>query len=148
MKNQSQFAIPGLDEVETSVTGTALDLVIPVTTPDLTRAALAAANRMGAGLNATLRLIKIQVVPFPMDLHQSPVYLDFLRSQLVRYESELPIAAEIRLSRELEPGLVGTLTRNSIVVLATGKRLWRTRTEGLAAVLRKEGYRVVVVQNA
>lgn len=146
MKKQSQFAVPGFDAVESAATETTLDLVVPVTTPDLTRAALAAANRMGAGLNANLRLIKVQVVPFPMDINQSPVYLDFLRSQLQRYESELPVTAEIRLARELEPGLIGTLTPSSIVVLATGKRLWRTRNERLAAQLRREGYKVVMVE--
>jgi hypothetical protein len=144
MKKQSQFAIPGLEDIETQSTQITLDLVVPVTNPDLTRAALAAANRMGVGLNATLRLIKIQVVPFPMDINQSPVYLDFLRSQLARYECELPVAAEIRLARELEPALIGTLTPNSIVILATGKRLWRTRNERLAAHLRREGYKVVM----
>jgi hypothetical protein len=80
-----------------------------------------------------------------MDLSQSPVYLDFLKSQLQRYESELPVAGEIRLARELEPGLLGTLSPNSIVVLATGKRLWRTRNERLAAALRRAGHKVVLV---
>jgi hypothetical protein len=142
MREQKEFAFA---DAETASSETTLDLVVPVTTPDLTRAALDAANRMGMGLNATLRLIKIQVVPFPMDLSQSPVYLDFLKSQLQRYESELPLAGEIRLARELEPGLLGTLSPNSIVVLATGKRLWRTRNERLAAALRRAGHKVVLV---
>lgn len=142
MREQKEFAFA---DAETASSETTLDLVVPVTTPDLTRAALDAANRMGLGLNATLRLIKIQVVPFPMDLSQSPVYLDFLKSQLQRYESELPVAGEIRLARELEPGLLGTLSPNSIVVLATGKRLWRTRNERLAAALRRAGHKVVLV---
>ncbi|HEX4274975.1 MAG TPA: hypothetical protein VHZ74_06455 [Bryobacteraceae bacterium] len=142
MREQKEFAFA---DAETASSETTLDLVVPVTTPDLTRAALDAANRMGMGLNATLRLIKIQVVPFPMDLSQSPVYLDFLKSQLQRYESELPVAGEIRLARELEPGLLGTLSPNSIVVLATGKRLWRTRNERLAAALRRAGHKVVLV---
>lgn len=142
MREQKEFAFA---DAETASSETTLDLVVPVTTPDLTRAALDAANRMGMGLNATLRLIKIQVVPFPMDLSQSPVYLNFLKSQLQRYESELPVAGEIRLARELEPGLLGTLSPNSIVVLATGKRLWRTRNERLAAALRRAGHKVVLV---
>lgn len=122
-----------------------LDLVVPVTTPDLTRIALDAADRMGIGLNATLRLIKIQVVPFPLDLSQSPVYIDFLKSQLARFQAELPVTGEIRLARDFEKGLLGTLAPSSVVILASGKRLWKTRNERLAESLRRAGYKVVLV---
>ncbi len=142
MKEQREA---GIRAVEPAQQVAELDLVVPVTTPDLTRAAVEAAGRMGGGLNASLRLIRIQVVPFPMELTQSPVYLDFLRSQLESYRSDLPLAAEIRLAREFEPGLLGTLTPDSIVVLASRKRLWRTRNERLAANLRKAGHNVVLV---
>ena len=81
--------------------------MVPFTTPELTRVALDAANRMGAGLNATLRLVKVQVVPFPLDLEQSPVYIDFLKNQLAQFQSELPVAGEIRLAREFEAGSAG-----------------------------------------
>jgi hypothetical protein len=122
-----------------------LDLVVPFTTPQLTRVALDAANRMGGGLNATLRLVKVQVVPFPLDLDQSPVYIDFLKDQLTHFQSELPVAGEIRLSREFEAGLLGTLGRDSVVILAAPKRPWRTRNERLAASLRRNGHKVVLV---
>jgi hypothetical protein len=122
-----------------------LDLVVPFTTPELTRVALDAANRMGGGLNATLRLVKVQVVPYPLDLKQSPVYIDFLKDQLTHFQSELPIAGEVRLARELEDGLLGTLGRDSVVILATPKRPWRTRSERLAGSLRRGGHKVVLV---
>jgi hypothetical protein len=122
-----------------------LDLVVPFTTPELTRVALDAANRMGGGLNATLRLVKVQVVPFPLDLDQSPVYIDFLKDQLTHFQSELPVAGEIRLAREFEAGLLGTLGRDSVVILAAPKRPWRTRNERLAASLRRAGHKVVLV---
>jgi hypothetical protein len=122
-----------------------LDLVIPFTTPELTRTAVEAANRMADGLNAKLRLIRIQLVPYPMDLRQSPVYLEFLKDQLAHFESALPARGEIRLAREFEPGLEGTLTPDSLIILATRKRPWRTRTESLAATLRRAGHKVVLV---
>jgi hypothetical protein len=142
MREQKQI---GFEAIEQAQHEAELDLVVPFTTPDLTRAALDAANRMAEGLNATLRLVKVQVVPFPLDLTQSPVYLDFLKSQLTRFQSELPVAGEIRLARELQPGLLGTLRPESVVILASGKRLWRTRTERLAASLRRAGHKVVLV---
>jgi hypothetical protein len=139
-QKQSAFTIVG----QTRQTAE-LDLVVPFTTPELTRAALDAANRMGAGLNAALRLIKVQVVPFPLDLNQSPVYVDFLKKQLQQFESALPAAGEIRLARDFEAGLESALDRDSVVVLATRHRPWRTRTERLAASLRKVGHKVVMV---
>ena len=122
-----------------------LDLVVPFTTPELTRAALDAANRMGGGLNATLRLVKVQVVPYPLDLGQSPVYIDFLKEQLAQFHSDLPVTGEIRLAREFEAGLLGSLGRDSVVILATPKRPWRTRNQRLAATLRRAGHKVILM---
>lgn len=122
-----------------------LDLVVPFTTPALTRVALDAANRMGAGLNATLRLVKIQVVPFPLELDQSPVYIDFLKDQLAHFQSNLPVAREIRLTRDFEDGMLGVLGSDSVVILAAPKRPWTTRNERLASALRRAGHKVIVV---
>jgi hypothetical protein len=124
-----------------------LDLVVPFTTPRLTQAALNAANRLGAGLNAEIRLLRVQVVPFPLDLKHSPVPVDFLRRQLRTFSSALPTRGEIRLARESEAGLVSALKKNSLVILASPRRPWRTRTERLALKLRRAGYTVVMVSN-
>jgi hypothetical protein len=126
------------------VQGTApLDLVVPFTTPELTRAALKAAERLGLGLHGAIRLLKVQVVPFP--LQQSPVHLGFLKQQLESFHSELPMSAHIVLAREFEPDLIRSLRPGSIVILASKRRLWRTRNESLAASLRRAGHRVILV---
>jgi hypothetical protein len=122
-----------------------LDLVIPFTTPELTRVAISGANRMGAGLHAALRLIRVQVVPFELDLNRPPVFIDFLKEQLTGFESALPIAGEVRLARDFEDGLKGTLGPDSVVILATKPRPWRTSTERLSRSLRRSGYRTVLV---
>jgi hypothetical protein len=122
-----------------------LDLVVPFTTPQLTQAALNAANRLGAGLNAEIRLLKVQVVPYPLDLTHSPVPEAFLEQQLRGFRSEMPTHCEVRLAREAEAGLVSGLKRNSLVILASAKRPWATRTERLASCLRRTGYTVVMV---
>jgi hypothetical protein len=140
IQRPSEFTI-----VEQAPRAAELDLVVPYTTPKLTRVALDAANRMGAGLNPVLRLIKVQVVPFPLELNQSPVYINFLKQQLEQLDSALPVAGEIRLARDFEEGLGGTLGRDSVVILATPKRPWRTRTERLAQSLRGSGHKVVLV---
>jgi len=138
--NQAVIDTPQAEQQEAR-----LDLVIPFTTPELTMAAVNAANRLGEGLHAGIRLLKIQVVPWPVDLSQSPVPADFLKDQLLRFPSALPMKREIRFAREFEPGLRGALNEHSLVILATRKRPWHTRTEHLAAQLRRDGYNVVIV---
>lgn len=142
MREQERFRSEVIEQAQHTAE---LDLVVPFTTPELTRVALDAANRMGDGLNATVRLVKVQVVPYPLDLTQPPVHIDFLRSQLSRFESELLVAGEVRLARDFEAGLASTLGPDSVVLLASGKRLWRTRNERLAASLRRAGHKVVLV---
>jgi len=122
-----------------------LDLVVPFTTPDLTRAALKAAGQMGAGLGASVRLVKVQCVPYPLDLNQSPVHLDFLQEQMSSFRSTLPLTEEILLAREFEQGLEDTLHENSVVVLSFRKRPWRTRNERLAANLQRHGRKVIIL---
>lgn len=142
MRQETKF---GLGVVEREQHASELDLVVPFTTPELTRIAVDAANGMGTGLNANLRLVKVQVVPFPLDLDQSPVYIDFLKEQMSHFQSALPVAGEIRLAREFEAGLEGTLGSESVVILATPRRPWTTHNERLAAKLRRAGHKVVLV---
>lgn len=129
-----------------------LDLVVPFTTPALTRVALDAACRLGAGLNATIRLIRVQVVPYPLPPDQSPVSIEFLKKQMAELRAdigaELPIAREIRLARSVEDGLLETPGGESVVILAAPKRPWTTRNERLAAALRRAGRNVVLINPA
>jgi hypothetical protein len=122
--------------------GLPLDLVVPYTTPELTQAALRAASRLGAGLDSEIRVVKVQVVPFPLDLRHSPVPVEFLEAQLRKFG----VPAEIRFARETEQGLRGALRYRSLVVMASKKRPWRTRTQRLANSLRHAGYTVVMVE--
>jgi len=145
--NQQINAIPDTGQIATehAESGLRLDLVVPFTTPGLTRAAVAAATGMAAGLNAAIRLIKVQCVPYPLDLNQSPVGLGFLRQQLDTFHSTLPLTGEIMLAREFEAGLRGALHTDSLIVLSYCKRPWRTRNERLAASLQKEGRKVILL---
>ena len=125
---------------------TRLDLVVPFTTPELTRAALAAASRMGTGLHASIRLIKVQCVPYPLALNESPVFIDFLRQQLNSFHSTLPLSSEIHFARDFGPGLDHGLSQDSVVVLSYRKRPWRTRNERIAASLIRTGRKVILIQ--
>lgn len=132
-----------LPEREAERTEAELDLVVPFTTPALTRAAIQAAEQLGGGLEASIRLVKLQLVPYQVE--ESPIDIGFLQQQLAAYSSKLPIQALILLTREVEAELMHLLRPESIVVLATQKSLFPTRTEWLARKVRQAGYRVVVV---
>jgi hypothetical protein len=128
--------------------GLALDLVVPFINPRLTEVALRAAKGLGAGLDSAIRLVKVQVVPFPLDLRFSPVPVEFLEAQMEHLrgnEESIPITSEIRFAREFESGLMGTLRFRSLIVLASKERPWRTRTERLEEFLKRAGYTVIVV---
>jgi hypothetical protein len=136
-----------------SVERTPLDLVVPFTTPRLTTLALRAAVRLGAGLDSSIRMVRIQVVPFPLDLDHSPVPAEFLERQLAHLCGEVTqgvtgkedISREVRFAREFEDGLRGALHYRSMILLGTSKRPWKTRNELLARSLREAGYTVVTV---
>jgi hypothetical protein len=131
------------DRVEPGQPAQELELVAPFTTPKLTRQAIAAAEKLGEGLHASIRVLKVQVVPFPM--RQSPVHLGFLKKQLESFSSTLPLTAHIILARDFEEDLMRSLKPESVVILASKRRPWRTRQESLANALRRAGHRVVLV---
>ncbi len=133
-----------LPEADTANHEAELDLVVPFTSPSLTRTAIQAAEQLGGGLAASIRLIKLQVVPYQVE--ECPIDLEFLQEQLSRFESILPLQIVIVLTREDAADLRHTLKPESIVVLATKRRWWPTRTERLARQLRRDGHRVVLVK--
>ena len=123
-----------------------LDLVVPFTTPRLTQDALNAANRLGANLCARIRLVRPIVVPYPLELDEPPVPLEFLRAQGGHFRSSLPLDLEIRLTRDANNELMVCLRHSSVVILATRKRPWITRTERLARAIRRTGHAVLMVE--
>jgi hypothetical protein len=121
-----------------------LDLVVPVTTPELTRASIRAAERLASGIWAQIRLLKIQLVPFPLQITAPPVSVEFLCAQLLRYVSSLPLRREVKLAREFQPALRRALRIDSVVLIGSKRRRWRTRNERLAADLHRAGYAVIL----
>jgi hypothetical protein len=121
-----------------------LEIAVPFTTPLLTRVALQYAESLGAGLSAHVRLLKVQVVPFPLELDHPPVSRAFLSDQLASMNCELPMKMEIYLARDLAPALIAALKPNCVTVLASKWRPWRTREEKLAGQLSRAGHQVLI----
>ncbi len=121
-----------------------LDIVVPFTTSTLTRNALAAAGRLSAGLSPLIRMVRIQLVPFPLQLDCAPVSTAVLRQQFAPLAEEFGAHLQICLTRDTREGLLYTLARNSVVVIAAHRRWWKSREERLALWLRRRGGNVVL----
>jgi hypothetical protein len=128
------------------MTAGVLWIVVPYTTPEVTRAALRHAG-VCTDLDVHVYLVDIQVVPFPCPLNQPPVNKKFseLRLQDLLKQRELPGKAAVLYTRDWLEGFSKVLAPGSLVVLATKKRWWRTREEKLARKLMKVGHHVMLL---
>ncbi len=130
------------------ITTGVLWLVVPYTTPELTRAALRHAS-VCSDLNVHISLIDVQVVPFPCPLDQPPVNKEYSRRRLRELSSEigLPGGVGVVYTRDWLEGFRRMLEPKSLVVLATRKRWWPwpTREEKLAGALTKAGHQVMLL---
>ena len=134
-------------DTERTVVGTeVVDIVVPYTTPELTRLAMREAEEIAAKLPSRIRVLRMHGVPFPQELQHPAVALDILREQ-TRQATRGLNADDITLilTRDPQETLLKTLRRGSIVVIASKKRWWRTAQERLMRVCRRHGHHVVVV---
>ncbi len=121
-----------------------LDIVVPFTTRPLTRAALSAAGRLSAGLLPLIRIVRIQVVPFPLQLEAAPISMDVLRRQLAPLAEEFGARLQVCFTRDTHEGLRHVLSNDTVILLAARRHWWKSREERLAAWLRDRGYSVVL----
>ena len=132
-------------ETTTSESGS-LDIVVPYTTKELTRLALRRAEALSAEIRSRIRIVRLQRVPFPLELQQSPIAVDVLREQTQQVALGMP-AAEILifLTRDPADTLLKTLRPGSILVIASKKRWWRTAQERLQRFCARNGHEVAIV---
>jgi hypothetical protein len=121
-------------------------VVIPYTTPELTRAALRHAG-VCSDLDVHVMLVDIQVVPFPCPLDQPPVRKEFSERRLrnLLKESGLPGCAAVLYTRDWLDGFKRVLEPGSLVILASKKRWWPTREKRLARTLTGAGHQVMLL---
>ncbi len=123
-----------------------LDIVVPYTTPRLTRLALREAQELALKLPSRIRVLRMLTVPYPLDLRYPPVALDILREQ-TRQVARGIAAAEILLflTRDPEQTLLKTMSPGSIVVIASEKRWWRSAQERLQMLCERNGHQVALI---
>jgi hypothetical protein len=121
-----------------------LEIVVLHTEPEETLSALRMAAELASGL-ARVRLLAVQVVPYPLDLSAPPVSVEFLENQFSRMASETAVdaAVDIRLGRDRGDVLEAGLPTRSVVVIGGRRPRWPTATMRLARRLERLGHQVV-----
>jgi hypothetical protein len=125
------------------------EIVVLYTGPDLTPCALRAAANLTRGLNFHVVLIAVHIVPYPLQLGPLSVMEEHLQAELHKAAdgSDLPVSARIAFSRDLTEAFRQCVRPDSLVVIASRKRWWRTRPEKWARELARNGFRTALVQS-
>jgi hypothetical protein len=124
-----------------------IEIVVPFTEWAVTEAVMKRAAAFTAKLNATVTLLAVHTVPYPMPFGCPAAVHAYLVEQLIDLASRcpLPVNPQVVLARSREEGFQHALKPESTVLLGTRKRLWKTGEERLAASLAQQGHRVALV---
>jgi hypothetical protein len=124
-----------------------LELVVPYTDPDLTRALLRKAAALTAGLQARIALVAVHSVPFPADFRCSASAHAFLVDRLTELAAgcPLPVNPQVVLARSRQEGFRYVLHPESTVLVGSHRRFWRTSEERLARTLASDGHKVALL---
>jgi len=147
-KEQTGWSSQSEVQLERPDRSSALDVVIPYKTPELTSAALEFAATLSQGLDMRLRLIDVHVVPYALPIDNPSVRRDFLENNLRRFarKSTVPIYLELVFARDWEAGFRRALRPRSLVLLPIRKAWWRSHDKRMAERLRKHGHQVIWVE--
>ena len=130
--------------VHEQVSGSSLEIVVLHTKAKETLGALKMASELASGL-APIRLLAIQVVPYPLCLDAPQVSAEFLERRFAKMASEAAVNAsvDIRLGRDAGDVLESGLGPHSVVVMGGRRWWWPTATMRLARRLERLGHQVV-----
>jgi len=139
------------DDRQKAVSAAQQQLNVVCTGKRSTRVALEAATELASNLDATVRVIVLRAVPYPLPLEDPPVPTTFDRERMLPFveKSSRGVTLLICYCRDQAEGLLQLLESDqSIVVMAGKKRRWfPTRAQRLAGRLEEAGHPVVFVHS-
>jgi hypothetical protein len=98
---------------------------------------------MCAGLNPKIRVVRVALVPYPLDLGHPAVAPCAIAEKMKSLEAEVPLTIDIRLSRDQVPGLLAALPEPALVVLTRPRRMFlETQEQKIARALSDAGHQV------
>lgn len=123
-----------------------LQVFVPYTSPELTRAALEQAAVLTRNLGAHITLFA--VTPLRRPLEKPNASRALLEEKLAAVAREAGTQADIRtvFAWDSALGCKQILVPNSLVVMATKKRWWPTAEVKLAGVLARAGHSVALLE--
>src|SRR5216110_2392805 len=100
------------------------EVTVLYTTPEQTSAALKSAAAMAGDLGASIRVVVIRVVPFPLPLTEPSVPVSFTKRQIRKLARAIGVDVDIQVydCRDRIETLLGLLPQHSLVVLSRGRR--------------------------
>ena len=145
MKPQGAIGIdpPGLESFGSRE---AIEIVIPYTEWALGSAALDHATLLAAKLSATVQLLAVHTVPYPMPFECPALIHAHLVGELVDLasRSSLTVRPQVILARSRIEGFRAAMQPESTVLGAARRRLWKTPEDRLASMLADEGHKVAL----
>lgn len=130
----------------TTIIDAPLEVIVLHTTTNATLQALRTAARLAEGLAAHIRLLVLEIVPYPLPLNTPQVPVDFTqrRFRTVASDTSIDTHVDIRLGRDKAQMLESALKPHSLVVLTAKSGWWPTAEKRLAKRLEHQGHQVVV----
>lgn len=125
-----------------------LNISVVFTSLESTLSALKEAGKLASSLDARIKLVVPQVVPYPLPLETPPVLLEFSENRFRVMASESPVetSVQIYLCRDRLETLISVLKPGTLVVVGGRRRRWPwwpTKDERLARKLRRTGCEVM-----
>ena len=129
-------------------TAPGLNIEVVFTSFAATLAALKRAGSLASRLNARIRLVVPQVVPYPCPLASPPVLLDFneRRFRAIADESPVETTVQLYLCRDRWEALKEVLKPGSLVVVGGRKSWWPVVEKRLAKKLGRAGHDVIYTE--
>jgi hypothetical protein len=124
-----------------------MEVVVPYTEWGITEALLKRTAALTAGLNVRLTLVAVNAIPYPAAFPGPTAVQAHLVEQLEALAGQcmLPVQAQVVVARSREEGFRHMMRPDSMVLVGTRKRPWRTAEERLAKMLVNDGHKVALV---
>lgn len=122
-----------------------LEIVVLHTTVGETLEALRTAAQLACGLSARIRLLVLEVVPYPLPLDRPNVPLPFTkrRFRTLAASSSIETNVDIHLVRDPDKAIESVLEPHSVVVMGGHRSWWPNAHSRVAKRLERLGHQVV-----
>jgi hypothetical protein len=122
-----------------------MEVVVLHTNIKETLEALKTAALLAHGLSARIRLLVLEVVPYPLPLDQPNVPLPFTRRRFRTLAENIAIETtiEIHLVRDPDKSIESILEPHSVIVIGAYRAWWPNAHSRVAKRLERMGHQVV-----